>query len=71
LKGYQLVIGIISETERGRAHGETRWKIRKPHAERSSDVKDTQKKAIKRAKQLAPEGDIKLKGLNGKFRKIQ
>ncbi len=48
-----------------------RWGIKKPHAERSSDIKDTQQKAIKRAKQLAPEGDIKLKGLDGKFRHIQ
>jgi hypothetical protein len=48
-----------------------RWGIKKPHAERSSDVKDTQKLAIRRAKRLAPEGDIKLKGLNGKFRKVQ
>ena len=48
-----------------------RWGIKKPHAERSSDVKDTQKQAVKRAKELAPEGDIKLKGLNGKFKHIQ
>jgi uncharacterized protein YdaT len=48
-----------------------RWKIAKPHAERASDIKDTQQQAIKRAKELAPEGDIKLKGQNGKFRHIQ
>lgn len=48
-----------------------RWGIKKPHAERVSAVKDTQKEAVKRAKELAPEGDIKLKDLNGKFRRIQ
>ena len=48
-----------------------RWAIKKPHAERASAVENTQTKAVKRAKQLAPEGDIKLKGLNGKFRHIQ
>ena len=48
-----------------------RWGIKKPHAERSSAIEDTQLEAIGRAKELAPEGDIKLKGLNGKFRHIQ
>ena len=48
-----------------------RWDIRKPHAERSSGIEDTQIEAIGRAKELAPEGDIKVKGLNGKFRHIQ
>lgn len=48
-----------------------RWGIKKPHAERSSAIEDTQKDAIDRAKELAPEGDIKLKGLNGKFRHIR
>lgn len=47
------------------------WGIKKPHAERSSAVEDTQQEAITRAKELAPEGDIKLKGLNGKFRHIR
>lgn len=48
-----------------------RWGIKKPHAERSSAIEDTQKEAIGRAKELAPEGDIKLKGLDGKFRHIR
>jgi hypothetical protein len=48
-----------------------RWGIKKPHAERSSGIEDTQKEAIDRAKELAPEGDIKLKGINGKFRQIR
>jgi hypothetical protein len=47
-----------------------RWQIRKPKAERASAVTNTQPQAIRRAKQLAPEGDIKLKGLNGKFKKL-
>jgi len=37
----------------------------------TSAVEDTQREAVKRAKELAPEGDIKLKGLNGKFKHIQ
>ncbi len=48
-----------------------RWGIKKPHATRSSAVEDNQREAISRAKELAPEGDIKLKGLDGKFRHIQ
>lgn len=56
---------IIEQNDDGR------WRIAKPHAERASDIKNTQQQAIKRAKQLAPEGDIKLKGVNGKFRSIQ
>jgi hypothetical protein len=47
------------------------WAIEKPHAERASDLKPTQEQAIKRAKQLAPEGSIHLKGLNGKLKPIQ
>lgn len=46
------------------------WAVKKPHAERASAVLETQREAIDRAKQLAPEGDIKLKGLNGKFRPV-
>jgi hypothetical protein len=46
-----------------------RWDVKKPHAERASVVADTQRAAIERAKALAPEGDIKVKGANGKFRK--
>jgi Uncharacterized protein conserved in bacteria (DUF2188) len=46
-----------------------RWDVKKPHAERASVVVDTQREGIQRAKALAPEGDIKVKGTNGKFRK--
>ena len=46
-----------------------RWDVRKPHAERSSAVEDTQREAIGRAREIAPEGDIKIRGLNGKFRR--
>jgi hypothetical protein len=48
-----------------------RWRIVKPHAERASDIKATKQAAIRRAKQLAPEGDIKIKGLNGKFQPVK
>ena len=47
------------------------WAIEKPHAERASAVVETQEQAIKKAKKMAPEGSIHLKGLNGKMRKIQ
>ena len=40
-----------------------------PHAERASAVKDTQRDAVARAKELAPEGVIHIKQANGKFRK--
>lgn len=45
-----------------------KWSVKKPHAERASAVENTQREAIERAKQFAPEGDIKIKGRNGKFR---
>ncbi len=45
-----------------------RWQVKKPHAERASAITDTQREAIARAKELAPEGDIKIKGKDGKFR---
>jgi uncharacterized protein YggE len=44
-----------------------RWGVKKPHAERASAVKNTRREAIARAKQLAPEGDIKLRGPDGEF----
>jgi Uncharacterized protein conserved in bacteria (DUF2188) len=44
-----------------------RWNVKKPHAERASIVTDTKKEAVKEAKRMAPEGDIKVKGKNGKF----
>jgi uncharacterized protein YdaT len=46
-----------------------RWDVKKPHAERTSAITDTQQEAIRRAKELAPEGDIKVRGVNGKFRR--
>jgi hypothetical protein len=49
--------------------GDGRWNVKKPHAERVSAITDTQQQAIGRAKQFAPEGDIKVKGRDGKFRK--
>jgi hypothetical protein len=47
-----------------------KWAVRLPHAERASAVEYTQLAAIARAKELAPEGDIKVKGFDGKFRKL-
>lgn len=44
------------------------WQARKPHAERASVVTDTQRDAIDWAKEHAPEGDLKIKGRDGKFR---
>jgi hypothetical protein len=45
-----------------------RWDVKKPHAERTSAIRDNQQEAIRRAKELAPEGDIKVRGVNGRFR---
>jgi hypothetical protein len=47
-----------------------RWNVKKPHAERASAVLDTQQKALNEARRMAPEGDIKLKGRNGRFRNV-
>ena len=51
-----------------REHG-GKWVVALPHAERVSAVKDTQRDAVARAKELAPEGVIHIKQANGKFRK--
>lgn len=45
------------------------WAVKLPHAERASAVTDTQKAAIGRAKELAPEGVIHVKQRDGKFRR--
>jgi Uncharacterized protein conserved in bacteria (DUF2188) len=47
------------------------WAVKKPHAERASTIEDSYKDAVKYAKSHAPEGDIKAKGLNGKFHHVQ
>lgn len=47
-----------------------KWVVALPHAERVSAVRDTQRDAIARAKELAPEGVIHVKQANGKFRKV-
>ena len=46
------------------------WEVKLPHAGRASAVRPTQQAAIRRAKELAPEGVIHVKQRNGKFRKI-
>lgn len=46
------------------------WAVELPHAERASAVENTQKDAIKAARQFSPEGVIHVKQTNGKFRKV-
>ena len=46
------------------------WAVKLPHAERASAVESTQKEAIDRAKQFAPEGVVHLKQKDGKFRRV-
>ena len=50
-----------------RENGE--WVVKLPHAERASAVESSQQKAVERAKQLAPEGEIHVKKRDGKFRR--
>ena len=45
------------------------WVVKLPHAERASAIAPTQQKAIERARQLAPEGVVHVKQLDGKFRR--
>jgi len=44
------------------------WAVKKPHAERASAILPTQNAAIEQARRFAPEGDVKVKGRDGKFR---
>jgi hypothetical protein len=48
-----------------------KWAVMKPHAERASSVEDSYRDAVDYAKKRAPEGDIKAKGLNGKFHTVK
>jgi hypothetical protein len=47
------------------------WAVMKPHAERASSLEGSYRDAVGYAKEHAPEGDIKAKGLNGKFHRVQ
>jgi hypothetical protein len=46
------------------------WAVKLPHAKRASAVEDTQKAAIAKAKQFAPQGVIHVKQRDGKFRRV-
>jgi Uncharacterized protein conserved in bacteria (DUF2188) len=46
------------------------WQVKLLHAERASAIEATQREAIERARQFAPEGVIHVKQTNGKFRKV-
>lgn len=56
---------IIEPRENGQ------WTVKKPHAERASALVESCDKAVAYATTHAPEGDIKIKGINGKFAHIQ
>ena len=45
------------------------WAVKLPHAKRASAVESTQRAAVERAKEMAPEGVIHVKQQNGKFRR--
>jgi hypothetical protein len=45
----------------------SQWAVMKPHAERASTLVDTKADAVRWAKDHAAEGDVKVKGKNGKF----
>ena len=45
------------------------WAVEKPHAERASGLFDTKQEAIDRARELAPEGSLHVKGKDGKLQK--
>jgi hypothetical protein len=45
------------------------WVVEKPHAERASGLFDTKSDAIERAKELAPEGSVHIKGKDGELQK--
>lgn len=46
------------------------WAVKKPNAERASGVFETQQEAIDRAQELAGAGTIRVKGRDGKWRKL-
>lgn len=56
---------IIEPRENGQ------WAVLKPHAERASFLAQSCQEAVAYAMKLAPEGDIKLKGVDGKFTQLQ
>jgi hypothetical protein len=65
-------IGTVLATELQARRGVAlNLEVIRPHAERASTVEDSYRDAAAYAKKHAPEGDIKAKGLNGKFHHIQ
>ena len=46
------------------------WAVKLPHAERASAIEPTQREAIERAKEFAPEGVVHVKQRDGKFRRV-
>jgi hypothetical protein len=46
------------------------WAVKLPHAERASAVEETQREAIERAREFAPEGVVHVKQRDGKFRRV-
>jgi hypothetical protein len=50
-------------------HSDGGWAVKLPHAERVSAIEPTQKEAIERAKEFAPEGVVHVKQRDGKFRR--
>jgi uncharacterized protein DUF2188 len=48
-----------------------KWAVMRPHAERASTIQDTKRAAIDWAKDRATEGDIKVKGPNGRFQNVK
>ncbi len=49
-------------------HHDDSWAVKKPNAERSSAVFNTQAEAIQRARELAGRGTLHIQGRRGKFR---
>jgi len=47
------------------------WAVKKPHAEKASDILPTQKEAEGRAKEIVSNlggGEVRIQGLNGRWR---
>ena len=44
------------------------WAVKKPRASRSSAVLSTQREAVKRAKEIAGKGSIRVQGRDAKFK---
>jgi hypothetical protein len=60
----------MSQKELFVVHHENGWAVKRPDAERSSALAQTQAEAIERARELAPHAVLHVQNRHGEFRRL-